>query len=120
MAAFVLIAVFFVVLIAGMPISMGMGFSTLASLFAGHYSLSTLILQIEKGAGSYSLVAIPYFVLAASLMNKGGITNKIFDFAESLCSWMHGGLAQVNVISSVIFSGISGTANADAAVPGVG
>ncbi|QNL43913.1 TRAP transporter large permease [Oscillibacter hominis] len=115
MAAFVLIAVFFVVLIAGMPISMGMGVSTLASLFAGHYSLSTLILQIEKGAGSYSLVAIPYFVLAASLMNKGGITNKIFDFAESLCSWMHGGLAQVNVISSVIFAGISGTANADAA-----
>lgn len=115
MAAVVLIVVFLVVLIAGMPISMGMGFSTLAALFAGDYSLSTLILQIEKGAGSYSLVAIPYFVLAASIMNKGGITNRIFDFAESLCNWMHGGLAQVNVISSVIFAGISGTANADAA-----
>ena len=87
MAAVVLIVVFLVVLIAGMPISMGMGFSTLAALFAGDYSLSTLILQIEKGAGSYSLVAIPYFVLAASIMNKGGITNRIFDFAESLCNW---------------------------------
>lgn len=115
MAAVVLIVVFLVILVAGMPISMGMGLSTLVALFAGDYSLSTLILQIEKGAGSYSLVAIPYFVLAASLMNKGGITNKIFDFCESLCCWMHGGLAQVNVLSSVIFAGISGTANADAA-----
>lgn len=115
MTAVVLIVVFFIVLFIGIPISIGMGVATLAALLAGDYSLSTLILQIEKGAGSYSLVAIPYFVLAANLMNKGGITNKIFDFAESLCCWMHGGLAQVNVISSVIFAGISGTANADAA-----
>ena len=111
----VLIVVFLVVLFFGMPISMGMGISTLAAMIAGEYDFSTLPMLIQKGANSYTLISIPYFILAANIMNRGGITNRIFDFCESLVGWMHGGLAQVNVISSVIFAGISGTSSADAA-----
>ena len=111
----VLIVVFLIVLFFGMPISMGMGIGTLASMIAGGYDFSTLPMLIQKGANSYTLISIPYFILAANIMNKGGITNRIFDFCESIVGWMHGGLAQVNVISSVIFAGISGTSSADAA-----
>lgn len=111
----VLISVFLIVLFFGMPISMGMGISTLASMIAGNYDFSTLPMLIQKGANSYTLISIPYFILAANIMNKGGITNRIFDFCESLVGWTHGGLAQVNVIASVIFAGISGTSSADAA-----
>ena len=111
----VLIVVFLIVLFFGMPISMGMGIGTLASMIAGGYDFSTLPMLIQKGANSYTLISIPYFILAANIMNKGGITNRIFDFCESIVGWMHGGLAQINVISSVIFAGISGTSSADAA-----
>lgn len=113
--AIVLILTFLILLCFGVPISMGMGISTLAALFVGNYDASTLPLLIQKGANSYTLISIPYFVLAANIMNQGGITGRIFDFCEAICGWMHGGLAQVNVVSSVIFAGISGTANADAA-----
>ena len=95
----VLIVVFLIVLFFGMPISMGMGIGTLASMIAGGYDFSTLPMLIQKGANSYTLISIPYFILAANIMNKGGITNRIFDFCESIVGWMHGGLAQVNVIS---------------------
>jgi tripartite ATP-independent transporter DctM subunit len=74
-----------------------------------------LPLMLQSGAGNYTLIAIPYFVLAGNIMNSAGITHKIFDFANALVGFMKGGLAQVNVLASMIFSGISGTATADAA-----
>ena len=114
-AGLALIVVFLIVIVLGMPISMGMGIGTMTSLLLGGYDISTLPLLIQKGANSYTLVAIPYFILAANIMNRSGITNRIFDFCESLCCWMHGGLAQVNVVASVIFAGISGTSSGDAA-----
>ena len=110
-----LIAVFLFVIVLGMPIGIGMGIGTMASLSAGGYDISTLPLLVQDGANDYTLVAIPYFILAANIMNRSSITNRIFDFCESLCCWMHGGLAQVNVLASVIFAGISGTSSGDAA-----
>ena len=115
MVGIILMIVFLAALILGMPISMSMGLATTCGLTAGKYDLTMLPMLLQKGANSYTLVAIPYFVLGANLMNTGGITERIFDFCESVVGWMRGGLAQVNVISSVIFAGISGTANADAA-----
>ena len=58
---------------------------------------------------------MPFFILAGNLMNSAGITNRIYDFAVALAGWMRGGLAHVNIIGSVIFAGMSGTAIADAA-----
>lgn len=110
-----LIISFLILLVVGAPISMSMGLSTAFGLHMGNYDLTMLPMLLQKGANSYTLVAIPFFVLGANLMNTGGITERIFDFCESIVGWMRGGLAQVNVISSVIFAGISGTANADAA-----
>jgi TRAP-type C4-dicarboxylate transport system permease large subunit len=64
---------------------------------------------------SFPLLAVPFFILAGNLMNIAGVTGRIYGFAVSLVGWMKGGLAQVNIIGSVIFSGMSGTALADAA-----
>ncbi len=67
------------------------------------------------GIDSFPLLAVPFFILAGNLMNSAGITNRIYDFAVAAAGWMRGGLAHVNIIGSVIFSGMSGTAIADAA-----
>jgi TRAP-type C4-dicarboxylate transport system permease large subunit len=67
------------------------------------------------GVDSFPLLAVPFFILAGNLMNIAGITGRIYNFAVALVGWMKGGLGQVNIIGSVIFSGMSGTAIADAA-----
>jgi TRAP-type C4-dicarboxylate transport system permease large subunit len=54
---------------------------------------------------------VPFFILAGNLMNSAGITNRIYDFAVALAGWTRGGLAHVNIIGSVIFAGMSGTAD---------
>lgn len=111
-----LLVVSLLLLIAiGIPISFAMGMSALLGLILGGFKLETLPLMIQNGAGNISLIAIPYFVLAGNIMNSAGITKRIFNFAHAIIGFMRGGLAQVNVLSSMIFAGISGTASADAA-----
>jgi tripartite ATP-independent transporter DctM subunit len=111
----VLLVSFLVLLLIGVPISASMGIATLLTLFAGHFNPEILPLQLQNGASNYTLIAIPYFILAGNLMNSSGISHKIFDFANSLIGFTKGGLAQVNVLASMIFSGISGSSTADAA-----
>jgi tripartite ATP-independent transporter DctM subunit len=67
------------------------------------------------GIDSFPLLAVPFFILAGNLMNSAGITNRIYDFAVAMAGWTRGGLAHVNILGSVIFAGMSGTAIADAA-----
>ena len=71
--------------------------------------------RMIAGVESFPLLAVPFFILAGNLMNIAGVTGRIYNFAVALVGWMKGGLAQVNIIGSVIFSGMSGTAIADAA-----
>jgi TRAP-type C4-dicarboxylate transport system permease large subunit len=71
--------------------------------------------RMIAGIESFPLLAVPFFILAGNLMNIAGITTRIYNFAVALVGWMRGGLGQVNIIGSVIFSGMSGTAIADAA-----
>jgi tripartite ATP-independent transporter DctM subunit len=99
----------------GIPISFAMGISTMLGLLLGGFKLEMLPLMIQNGAGNISLIAIPYFVLAGNIMNSAGITSRLFNFANATIGFMRGGLAQVNVLASMIFAGISGTATADAA-----
>jgi tripartite ATP-independent transporter DctM subunit len=68
-----------------------------------------------SGIDSFPLLAVPFFIMAGNLMNHAGITNRIYNFALSLVGWLKGGLGHVNIIGSVIFAGMSGTAIADAA-----
>ena len=70
--------------------------------------------QMFNGVNSQTLLAVPFFVLAGNLMNGGGVTTRIFDFAASMIGHRKGGLAHVNVVASLIFSGMSGSALADA------
>jgi len=71
--------------------------------------------RMISGIDSFPLLAVPFFIFAGNLMNNAGITNRIYDFALSLVGWLKGGLGHVNIIGSVIFAGMSGTAIADAA-----
>lgn len=70
--------------------------------------------RIAGGVDSFPLIAVPFFILAGNLMNTAGITNRIYDFAVAGVGWLRGGLGHVNVVGSVIFAGMSGTAVADA------
>lgn len=71
-----------------------------------------------SGVSQFTLVALPLFVLAGVIMNAGGISGRLFDFARSLVGWMHGGLAQVNVLTSMFFGGMIGSSTADLAGSG--
>ena len=91
----------------------------MASIFffasSGGWNLVPFALeQMFNGVNSQTLLAVPFFVLAGNLMNGGGVTTRIFDFAASMIGHRKGGLAHVNVLASLIFSGMSGSALADA------
>src|SRR5437762_3096611 len=64
------------------------------------------------GIDSFPLLAVPFFILAGNLMNSAGITNRIYNFALALVGWLKGGLGHVNIVGSMIFAGMSGTATA--------
>lgn len=105
--------VFLVLLLIGFPVSFSMIISTLIALFMGGYSLEVFTTQVIEGIKGYTLLAVPLFILAGNLMNSAGITQRIFDFSVAIVGFIRGGLAQVNILASVIFSGISGTAVGD-------
>ncbi|OPL09571.1 MAG: hypothetical protein AVO33_00315 [delta proteobacterium ML8_F1] len=111
----ILITTFLLLLLLRFPISVSMGIATLVTIVAGHFNPQILPLVVQSGASNYTLIAIPYFVLAGNIMNSSGISRRIFDFANSLIGFTKCGLGQVNVLASMIFSGISGSATADAA-----
>ena len=113
-----------VVLVAGMllraPIAYAMLVSGIAYLIVKGQDLGLAAEQILNGLyNGYVLLAVPLFVLAANLMNAGTISERLFDFSRVLVGRMRGGLAQVDILVSVIFSGMSGSAIADAAGPGL-
>ena len=112
------------VMLAGLLLRMPIGFSMLASgfgyLLVKHQDLGLVAEQVSNGLyNSYVLLAVPLFVFAANTMNAGTVSERIFDFCRILVGRMRGGLAQVDILVSVIFSGMSGSAIADAAGPGL-
>src|SRR6202165_5170762 len=111
-----LIFVFLAVLIAGVPVFIALaGSSLLYTHFIAGIPDFVILHRMAGGIDSFPLLAVPFFILAGNLMNSAGITNRIYDFAVAVAGWMRGGLAHVNIIGSVIFAGMSGTAIADAA-----
>lgn len=112
------------VLVAGFILRAPIGFSMIVSgvayLAVKGQDIGLVAEQILNGLyNSYVLLAVPLFILAANLMNAGTVSDRIFDFCRILVGRMRGGLAQVDVLVSVIFSGMSGSAIADAAGPGL-
>jgi len=100
----------------GIPVAIAMaGASLLYLLFAESSPPFVVIHRMVSGIDSFPLLAVPFFILAGNLMNNAGITNRIYNYALALVGWLKGGLGHVNVVGSVVFSGMSGTAIADAA-----
>ncbi len=115
-----LLVIMFIVFIAiGVPISFALGVVS----FVGIASLDAIpnmvvFTKMFNGLNSFTLLAVPLFILAANLMNEGAITNKLIDTCTSLVGHFKGGLAYANILVSMIFAGISGSSQADTA--GVG
>ena len=100
----------------GVPVAIAMAGSALVYiLLTGDLPPFVVIHRMVSGIDSFPLLAVPFFIMAGNLMNHAGITNRIYNFALSLVGWLKGGLGHVNIIGSVIFAGMSGTAIADAA-----
>jgi tripartite ATP-independent transporter DctM subunit len=112
------------VLVAGFVLRAPIGFSMIGSgiayLIVKGQDVGLAAEQVLNGLyNSYVLLAVPLFIFAANLMNAGTISERIFDFCRILVGRLRGGLAQVDILVSVIFSGMSGSAIADAAGPGL-
>ena len=111
-----LIGSFLVLMLIGVPVAISMFVASGLYLLVSGVAPDIIMAQrMIAGVESFPLLAVPFFILAGNLMNIAGVTGRIYAFAVSLVGWMKGGLAQVNIIGSVIFSGMSGTALADAA-----
>jgi len=107
---------FLLLLSGGVPVAMAMaGASLIYILWSGNIPPFVVIHRMVGGIDSFPLLAVPFFILAGNLMNNAGITNRIYNYALALVGWLKGGLGHVNVVGSVVFAGMSGTAIADAA-----
>src|SRR5687767_13562922 len=101
---------------SGLPVAMAMaGAALIYVMVSGNVPDFVVIHRMYGGVDSFPLLAVPFFIWAGNLMNSAGITNRIYNFALALVGWMKGGLGHVNVVGSMIFAGMSGTAIADAA-----
>lgn len=105
---------FIILLLIGVPISIAIGASAVLGCLILEYPMMVIGQKMVTGIDSYLLIAIPLFILAGNLMNAGKITDKIFNFAKEIVGWIPGGLGHANVVASIIFAGMSGSATADA------
>lgn len=112
-------AVFVVVAFLGMPVAFAMALAGTVGVFqAGVPSTMIVPQQVFKALDSFPLMAVPFFVLTGELMNRGGITRRVVDFARALVGRFRGDLANVNVVANMVMSGFSGSATADAVAVG--
>ncbi|TXL68833.1 TRAP transporter large permease [Zeimonas arvi] len=106
---------FLAAMTTGVPIAIAMALGSLVYIWlSGSIPPITVVHRMVGGVDSFPLLAVPFFIFAGNLMNSAGITNRIFGFALKLVGWMKGGLGHVNIVGSVVFAGMSGTAVADA------
>ncbi|MCX7890736.1 MAG: TRAP transporter large permease [Burkholderiales bacterium] len=107
---------FLALMAGGVPVAIAMAGASLIYVMAtGNVPDFVVIHRMYGGVDSFPLLAVPFFIFAGNLMNSAGITNRIYNFALALVGWLKGGLGHVNVVGSMVFAGMSGTAIADAA-----
>ena len=108
--------IFLFLLTGGLPVAMAMAAASLIYLlFVPSSPPFVVVDRMVSGIDSFPLLAVPFFILAGNLMNTAGITHRIYSYALALVGWLKGGLGHVNVVGSVVFARMSGTAIADAA-----
>ncbi|QKO22366.1 TRAP transporter large permease [Rhodoferax sp. BAB1] len=115
MDAFILLGTFFGLMIIGMPVAYAMGLAALVGAWWIEIPLDAVMIQIAAGVNKFSLLAIPFFVLAGAIMAEGGMSRRLVAFAEVLVGFIRGGLSLVNILASTFFGAISGSSMADTA-----
>ncbi len=121
MEVLILVLTFIILLSIGVPIAYSLGISAMATLLVSMPSMiafTTVAHRMANGLDSFVLLAIPFFVLAGQLMNQGGIARRLIDFAKTLVGFLPGGLSYVNIMASMMFGAISGSAVAAASAIG--
>jgi len=115
MIAFLIIS-FFVLMFLGVPIAMALGLASIGGMvFISDANLLTVCQRMFEGMNSFALLAIPLYTFSGFTMSKGGISDRLMDFCYSIVGRISGGLGHVNILSSMVFAGISGSAVADTA-----
>jgi tripartite ATP-independent transporter DctM subunit len=111
------IGLLIILFLLGMPVAFGMAVTAVVLMLLDIGQIRTVVVpqMMVSGTNSFVILAVPLFILAGKLMNVGGISDRIFRFANVLVGYLPGGLGHVNVVSSVLFSGMSGAAVSDAA-----
>lgn len=112
-AVFLLIGLFAVMIICHLPVTFAMVIATATTMLYLNIPMMTMVQQMAKSVNSFSLLAIPFFILMGEIMGAGGISDRLLKFANVLVGRFRGGLAFVNVLASMFFGGISGSAVAD-------
>ncbi len=115
MSGVTLIILMFVMVFLGVPVVFALALSSLSFFLINGVPLSTFVTKLSVSVNSFSLLALPFFILAGNLMNTGGITKRLFRFANDLLGWLKGGLCYVSIVSNMIFSALSGSSLANAA-----
>ena len=118
MDAFVLLGSFFVLMIVGVPVAYSLGLAALIGALWIDLPLDAVMIQLAAGVNKFSLLAIPFFVLAGAIMAEGGMARRLVDFAGVLVGFIRGGLSLVNILASTFFGAISGSSVADTASVG--
>lgn len=112
-ASTILIGLFVVLLVLRVPITFTLAISAIVTAVYLHLPLVAIVQRMVQGVNVFSLLAIPFFILAGEIMSQGGISRRLIEFSNILIGRVRGGLAQVNVLASMFFGGISGSAVAD-------
>lgn len=107
-----------ILILLGMPAAFSLGIVSLIYLQLNGINLSMIAQSMSRGVNSFTMLAIPFFFLAGELMNTSGVTQRIINMSMVMVGHLKGGLAQVNIVASIIFAGISGSATADTAALG--
>ena len=115
MDAFVLLGSFFVLMMVGMPVAFALGLAALIGALWIDLPLDAVMIQLGSGVNKFSLLAIPFFVLAGAIMAEGGMARRLVAFAGVLVGFVRGGLSLVNIMASTFFGAISGSSVADTA-----
>lgn len=114
-----LFGIFFIFLFLGVPVAFAVGIATCVVLMAsGTVPMSIVAQRMNIALSSFSLLAIPFYIFAGKIMERGGITQKLVDFAQSLVGWLTGGMCYVSVLTGMLLGGISGSGSADTAALG--
>ena len=118
MDAFILLGSFIALILIGMPVAYALGLSALIGAWWIDIPLQAMMIQVASGVNKFSLLAIPFFVLAGAIMAEGGMSRRLVAFAGVLVGFVRGGLSLVNIMASTFFGAISGSSVADTASVG--